>query len=176
MTKDKEIEIKLLFKNKKAIINKLNPEIKFQNKVNIHDIYFGFNKFDMSNTNKLVRIRKISKQKAELTFKGKAQDKKNIWHRTELNTDISSPEQMEKILLKLGLKKISEYKSVKEYWIYKEQKIVFAMFTAPAHLKFMEVEGESEKEIKKTVKRLSKNVKQVGEEIFKIFDKARKNK
>jgi len=176
MPKDKEIEIKLLFRNKKAIIDKLKPHVGFKSKINIHDRYYGYDSFDMSNVNNLVRIRTINKEKSELTFKGKAKDKKNIWHRTELNTQIKSPEKMEKILFNLGLNKISEYKSEKEFWNYKKQEIVFAKFTMPARLNFMEIEGNSEKEIKKTVEFLGNDVKEAGEEIFEVFDKARKNK
>lgn len=176
MRKNKEIEIKLLFKNKKSIINKLKPYAKFKDKINIHDRYYGYNNFDMSNTNNLVRIRTVNNEKSELTFKGKAKDKNNVWHRTELNSEIKSPEKIEEILLNLGLKKISEYKSKKEIWDYKKQEIVFAKFTVPARLNFMEIEGNSEKEIKNTVKFLGNNVKEAGEEIFKIFDKTRKNK
>ncbi len=174
MSKDKEIEIKLLFKNKKAIINKLKPHIKLKSKINIHDRYYGYDNFDMSNVNNLVRIRTINKKKSELTFKSKAKDMKNVWHRTELNTWIGSPEKMEKILLNLGLNKISEYKSEKEFWDYKKQEIVFAKFTIPARLNFMEIEGNSKKEIKKTVKLLGNNIKEVGEEIFEVFDRVRK--
>jgi len=78
MLKDKEIEIKLLSKNKKVIINNLKPHIKFKNKINVHDRYYGYNNFDMSNVNNLVRIRTINKEKSESTFKGKAKDRKNI--------------------------------------------------------------------------------------------------
>lgn len=176
MNKDKEIEIKLLFKNKKAIINKLKPQIRLKTKINIHDRYYGYDSFDMRNINNLVRIRTINKEKSELTFKSKAKGRKNIWHRTELNTQIESPEIMEKILLNLGLNKISEYKSRKEIWNYKKQEIVFAKFTAPARLSFMEIEGNSEKAIKKLVNSLGNKVKEAGEEIFEVFDKARKNK
>lgn len=174
MDKDKEIEIKLLFKDKETVVNKLKPSIKFKNKINIHDRYYGYDDFDMRNVNNLVRIRTVNREKSELTFKGEAKNKKNIWHRTELNTQIESPEKMEKILLNLGLNKVSEYKSEKELWDYKKQEILFVKFTVPAHLNFMEIEGNSEKEIKKTVELLGNTVKEVGEEIFEIFDKARK--
>ena len=170
MSKDKEIEIKLLFKNKKLVINKLKPQIKYKSKINIHDRYYGYDRFDMRNVNNLIRIRTINREKSELTFKGKAKDKRNVWHRTQLNTKIESPEKMEKILLNLVLNKISGYKSEKEFWNYKKQEIVFAKFIVPAQLNFMEIEGDSEKEIKKTVEFLGNNVKEVGEEIFEVFE------
>lgn len=175
--KRKEIEIKLLFRNKKSIISKLGKKMKLDKKLVISDKYYSNadNKADMSNKNNLIRIRNFD-NKVELTYKGKALDNKNIWHRTELTTEIKSPEIMEGILDNLGFKKISEYKSKKEYWHFDNLEIVFARFSLPASLEFMEIEGTSEKKIRKVVKQLGNNVKEVGEEIFKIFDNKRKTR
>jgi predicted adenylyl cyclase CyaB len=175
MQEKKEIEIKLLFRNKKSIITKLGKKMKLDKELTISDKYYSNsdNKADMSNKKKLIRIRNFD-NKVELTYKGNAFDNKNIWHRTELTTEIKSPEIMEKILDNLGFKKISEYKSKKEYWHFDNIEIVFAKFSQPAPLEFMEIEGTSEKKIKNVVKQLGNNVKEVGEEIFKIFDDKRK--
>ena len=127
----------------------------------------------MRNIHSLIRIRKINNNEAELTYKGKVKNKNNIWHRAELTTKILSPEIMDKILINLGFKKISEYKSQKEYWEFNNLEIVFNKFTKPAYLEFMEIEGDSEKKIKNIIKKLGKNVQKVGEEIFEIFDKKR---
>ena len=128
----------------------------------------------MKNSNQLIRIREIKGDKTELTFKGKAQDKNNVWHRKEINLKIDSVHNMEKILLNLGLKKISEYQSQKEYWKLGNLEIVFAHFTVPTELTFMEIEGPSEKEIRQVVEQLGDSVKEAGEEIFEIFDQIRK--
>ena len=174
MKKNKEIEIKLLFKNKKKIVSMLG--IEFQKKISLYDTYYGLKNSDMSNKHSLIRIREEKNGKAELTYKGKTRDKKNIWHRIELNTDIGSPEVMKKILNKLGFEQISEYKNEKEYYNYQGLEICFAKFTLPAKLSFMEIEDENEVKIRNLVTKLGNNVKEVGEEIFAVFDKARKKK
>ena len=176
MKKSKEIEIKLLFKNQKKIISMFGSSVKFQKRINLHDTYYGPKNSDMSNKHSLVRIREEKNGKAELTYKGKAKDKKNIWHRIELNTNIGSPEVMKKILNKLGFEQISEYKNEKEYYNYQGLEICFAKFTLPAKLTLMEIEGENETKIRSLVVKLGDNVKEVGEEIFAVFDKARKKK
>ena len=174
MKKNKEIEIKLLFKNKKKIVSMLGVES--QKKISLYDTYYGLKNSDMSNKHSLIRIREEKNGKAELTYKGKTRDKKNIWHRIELNTDIGSPEVMKKILNKLGFEQISEYKNEKEYYNYQGLEICFAKFTLPAKLSFMEIEDENEVKIRNLVTKLGNNVKEVGEEIFAVFDKARKKK
>jgi predicted adenylyl cyclase CyaB len=172
--KQKEIEIKLIFKNKNKIINKLKPEIKLERKISIYDKYFSKDFLDMKNTHNLIRIRKINNNNdAELTFKSKTKNQGNIWQRTELTTTIQSPEIMEKILTHLGFKKISEYKSQREYWKFQDLEIIFIKFTKPAFLEFMEIEGKPKK-ILEVIKKLGNNVKEVGEEIFEIFDLKRK--
>lgn len=176
----KEIEIKLLFNNKEEVISKLSldklsPEMKFERKLNIHDRYYSQGSSDMRNIHSLIRIREIQNSQAELTYKGKMKDKKNIWHRVELTTQIASPEIMDRILINLGFNRISEYKSEKEYWKFNGLEIIFAKFTIPAYLKFMEIEGTSEKKIRNIVKKLGNNVQEVGEEIFEVFDRKRKS-
>ena len=175
--KNKEIEIKLQFKNKKKIISILGKKIKFQKKLRVYDKYYNRNWSDMRNTHSLIRVRSIKNGNAELTYKGKAKDKNNIWHRVELTTSIISPKIMEKILNNMGFKKISECQSEREYWQLGSLEIVFIKFNLPTSLKIIEIEGISEKEIRDIVKKLSKYVKKVGEEIFSVFDKKReKNK
>lgn len=169
----KEIEIKLLFKNKREIVSKLGSKMKFKKKINIYDKYYNRGNFDMSNIHSLLRIREIKDGDTELTYKGRAQEKKNIWHRVELTTKITSSREMEEILRKIGFNKISEYKSEKEYWIFNDLEIIFAKFTSPAYLEFMEIEGKSERKIKNTIQRLKDNVQEVGEEIFEVFDRKR---
>jgi len=172
--KEKEIEIKLTFKNKEEVLSKLKTA-KFVKKVAIHDVYYGTGE-NMSNSNSLTRIRDIEGEEIELTFKSKAQDNNNVWHRVELTTIISSADTMGKILSHLNLNKISEYQNIKEYYDVDGLEIVFADFTLPAKLIFMEIEGESEEEIRKILSILGDSVKEAGEEIFDVFDKARAEK
>lgn len=171
---NKEIEIKLKFKNKTAIVKTLGSTAKFQNKKEIHDLYFGTKAKDMRNRNTLLRLRTIGRDFNELTLKGKSHGHGNIWHRVELTSQISSPLAIAKMLSFLGYQKISEYKSTREYWTYHGLKIDFIEFTKPAPLIFMEIEGPSNQAIKKTLAKLNGLVTEAGEEIFKIFDKKRK--
>lgn len=180
---NKEIEIKLLFKNKKELISALKPQIKFVKRLRIYDRYFSQKHNDMKNLHSLVRIREALEEKnaklicksTDLTYKGKAKNQNNVWHRLELTTKVESSNLMAKILTNIGLKKISEYKNEKEYWKLDGLEIVFANFTKPARLTFMEIEGTSEKKILDLIKRLGNKVQKVGEEIFEVFDKKRNN-
>jgi len=167
----KEIEIKLLFKNKKKIISLLLPEIKFEKKTKIKDRYYSQEHFDMRNIHELIRIREYSDRKAELTYKGRTKDSGHIWERKELTSRIESPEIIDEILLNLGFHKIREYFSKREYWHFNGIKITFSNFIKPKPLKFLEIEGNSKKKIKNVLKRLGDSVQEVGEEIFAIFDK-----
>ena len=171
--KNKEIEIKLQFKNKRKIISILGEKIKFQKKLEIYDEYYNRNWSDMRNTHDLIRVRSVKNGNAELTYKGKTKDKNNIWHRIELTTSIISPKIMKRILNNIGFKKISECQSKREYWRVGNLEIVFVKFNLPTSLKIMEIEGTSEKEIGNMVKKLSKYVRKVGEEVFSVFDKER---
>lgn len=169
----KELEIKLLFKNKKKIISKLGRGMKFKKKADIYDRYYNKKHSNMKNIHSLIRIREITHSGAELTYKGKTKDKNNIWHRVELTTQIFSPEIIDKILISLGFNKISEYKSKREYWKFNGLEIIFIKFISPTPLEFMEIEGNSEKKIRNTIKKLGNDVEEVGEEIFEIFDQKR---
>ena len=170
---EKEIEIKLSFKDKNLVIDKLGPGAKFIKTINVHDIYYGFNDTKMKNIHDILRLR-IKEGDSELTYKSKVEDSANVWHRTEISTSIGSPESLNKILTNLGIKKLYEYLSQKEYWLSENCEIVFAKFELPAHLEFMEIEGESEDEIRKIVTSLGDSVEEVGEDFFKIFDDVRK--
>jgi len=172
----REVEVKLLFKDKKGIISKLGQEMKFKKRANIYDRYYGQKNLDMYNIHPLIRIRNINNKETELTYKGAVKDKNNIWHREELTIKIASPKIISKILMKLGFKEISEYRSKREYWKYNGLEIIFTKFTSPSCLEFVEIEGSSEKKIKNTIQKLGNNVKEVGEEIFEIFDKKRSKK
>ena len=171
--KNKEIEIKLSFKNKKDVLAKLGKKAEFVKKVNVHDIYYGLEDTQMKNSKNIIRVREIKNGKSELTFKSKVEDKNNIWHRIELTTEISSAQTLDKIFSHIGVKKIYEYESEKEYYNFLGMEIVFAKFTLPTLLEFMEIEGDLETDIRRVVNKLGSSVQEVGEGFFNIFDKAR---
>lgn len=170
----REIEIKLLFKDKQEVLSKISPAPKFIKKISIYDVYYSKGN-EMKNTNEFFRVREIDNKKVELTFKGKAKDNNNVWYRDEITTKISSVKEADKTLTKQGFKKVSEYKSEKEYYKSDGVEITFAKFIVPASLEFMEIEGESEEKIRDIVKGLGDSVKEAGEEIFRVFDERRDN-
>lgn len=172
---NKETEIKLLFKNKKEVIGKLSPGIKFSKKVNVVDRYYGRDKDSIRNKNSFVRIREINGN-IELTYKGRAGNRNDIIRRTEIIVKISSAELMKKILREFGYNKISIHQSEKEYWYLGDIEIVFVEFIKPAHLRFMEIEARSSAKIQKIVKKLSGCVSEIKESIFDRFDRANRKR
>jgi len=85
--KTKEIELKLLFKNKGLIIKKLMPDIKFVEKVKVLDNYYGKKEFSIRDKNDLVRIRIINND-TELTYKSRKRNKGRIIKKSELTIKI----------------------------------------------------------------------------------------
>lgn len=169
---NQEIEVKATFQDQQAVINILGTQLTFNKSVSITDTYFS-SENSMSNANNLVRIREINDNKVELTFKGKTIDTDNIWQRTEITTLVDSAANAKAILLQLGLKVVSEYQNTKEYYDYNGLEIVFAKFTLPAKLDFMEIEGDTTTAVTELVQMLGKSITVVGEEIFKVFDQVR---
>jgi len=164
-----ETEIKLKYEDRKKVISKLKIlGSKFREKFVLEDTYFAQGHTDMSNVNDLLRIRKKNAN-AELTYKGKCKDKKNVWHRVELSTDIKDPKVFAEILANLKFNKISENNSNREVWTLNKLELVFIDFTHPKKLSLLELEGPEE-EIHSLVKQLEDVTVPVGEEQFKSFD------
>lgn len=171
----KEIEIKLAIRNKERVLSLLKSKGEFIKQISINDTYYGLEDTKMRNTKKIIRIREKNKNDVELTYKSKAHDNNNVWHRTELTVKVSSAHLMDKILSHIGIKGIYKYKSKKEYWKLDNLEVVIAQFTEPAFLEFMEIEGKSEKDIKRLISKFGNNVTEVGEYFFKVFDNTRTN-
>jgi len=170
----KEIEIKLIYKNKEAVIAKLKElGAVFREKYILEDYYFSLTGKDMSNTNDLLRVRKKGDKK-ELTFKGKCETTGNIWERIELNTDISNPEAVLQMFEHLKLNKLSTNKSLREFWDIDDVELVFSDITYPAKINFLEIEGPSKERVQEVLDQLGDLVKEAGEEIFHKLDEARK--
>ena len=169
----KEIEVKLTYKNKEKVIEKLK-EIGacFREKYDLEDHYYSLTRKNMSNTNELLRVRKKGSKK-ELTFKGKCETEGNIWERVELNTDIGDIETMLKIFEHLKLNKLSNNKSTREYWDIEDVEIAFIDIIHPLSIKFIEIEGPTKEKVERVLKLLGNTVKEAGEEIFKKLDELR---
>ena len=167
----KEIEIKLSYKDKNKVISKLKEiGAKKRDTVVIEDTYYSLDSTEMSNVNNLLRIREKTGKKPELTFKGNCIEDNGIWERTEINVDLSSAENMKKIIESLKFNFIKCNKTVREYWDYKNVELVFMDFVKPKKLELIEIESEDKSAIEDLTNQLGDEVKIVGEEIFKIFD------
>lgn len=169
---DREIEIKLTYKNKEKVLEKLKKiSGKFKEKYILEDIYFTRYNETLSNPNELLRIRSKN-NKYELTFKGKNKENKDkILNRIELNVGISDPKNMIQIIEALGFNEISRKKSEREIWIIKEIELVFMKFLGKEIVELLEVEGPSEKSVMDIVSKLGDSVQPVGEEILKTQPK-----
>jgi len=167
----REVEVKLNYKDKNLVVSRLKSlGAQLKEKYELLDAYYSNAHHDMSNTHELLRIRK-KKGKAELTFKGKCKDQRGIWERVELTTSITNPEVMHEILTRLGFKKITENKSIREEWTLNQTKITFIHFTHPAELKLLEIESPQPREIQKITEQLQELTSPAGEETFqKKFD------
>ncbi len=168
---EKEIEIKLTYKNEKEIENKLTEMNMVMEKVtDLEDRYYSQHGESMENTNELVRIRKEGNN-VELTYKGKCRDEENVWTREEINVAIGDIEAMHKILLKSGFKMIKENVSKRKYWRIGNTKVIFIKYSKPTNLEMIEIESYDKKNIKEIMDNLKGLVFEAGEQLFRIFDK-----
>lgn len=166
--KNKEIEIKLKYKDKeeiKRILKKIGA--KFKEEYILQDTYFSF-QGDMANAISFLRLREKGNEK-ELTFKGKKEEENHVWKRTEINTKIYDLNKISEIILNLGLNKIKENKSKREIFILGNLEIVFIDFIKPVKMSIIELE-RNEKDIERTMKQINHVVERIGEEAFKGFD------
>ncbi|MBU7019103.1 MAG: class IV adenylate cyclase [Theionarchaea archaeon] len=171
----REIEIKLEYDDREEVISRLE-EMKAEKKevIELKDTYYSSQK-DMKNIHDLLRIRKKNGD-VELTYKGKCLDKNNVWERVELSVRVDNSETMEKILLNMGLHKISENMSRREIWKYETSEIMFIDFIYPEELRLVEVESDSYESVRSILDRLSDVVTEVGEDLFRKFDDSKNKK
>lgn len=172
---NKEIEVKLKYKNRKSVINRLKTlgAEKIED-ISLIDRYYGLGHSDMSNKNNIVRIR-TKNNDSELTFKGNTKNMNNVWERTELTVAIDDPEVMEQILLLSGFNKIKINKSEREIWRIGQVHIEFIDFIIPEKLQLIEIEAKDTRTVDSVVEKLGKLVSRVGEESFNKFDAKREN-
>lgn len=162
-----ETEVKLQYNNKKAIIQLLkNNRFNLIKKIKIKDSYFGQGHSLMSDVNQLYRIRETNERLFEFTYKNKISEKDKITKRQEINVSIDKPVAMHKILLSLGCRLIKENYSEKEIWEKDNIRLEFIKNKKPQKIKFIEIEGISNKAISKLINLLGAYVKPVGEKIF----------
>jgi predicted adenylyl cyclase CyaB len=173
---NKEIEVKLKYKNKDEIIKIMHQQGASKiSDIHITDEYFGAPGSTMSNTNSLTRVR-IKNSESVLTFKEDCKNKENIWERVELSVKIDNPENMKIILNRIGLEKISENESSREIWQFNGCELTFINYTKPNKISMIEIEGPSHDAVNCAISKLGSLVEKIGEEAFAKFEKNKKKK
>lgn len=170
MKKDKEIEIKLKYSDRKLLTNKIK-ELggKKISEYNLVDEYFGFSGSTMSNSNYILRIR-CKGSTCEFTFKGKCKDCNNVWERQEITSEVSNAFAAKKILEGIGLKSIRKNESRREMWQLKSCELVLIDFISPEKFSIAEIEGKNELLIRAAVSELGLLVEETGENVFLKLD------
>ena len=147
-----------------------DSDAEFKGEEKKHDTYYGNSDLDGA----FVRIR-ISDGKEEVTFKGRAEKDGELFRRIELNGTVNDPQKkLKEVLLGLGLKKLSENKSVRKYWELDGVEIVVSRFTYPAKLDYIEFEREgiTKEWVKEKFPKISEVAKPVDDTTFVEFDKS----
>src|SRR3989344_184689 len=120
----KEIEIKLKYSDEKELKKRLaDLKAEFTEKYEVIDCYYANAGKTMKTAENLLRIR-TKKEDSEFTFKGKRETDSDVWERVEINVPIQSPDNMKKILDKIGFKLTRKNRTVREYFLINDAEIV----------------------------------------------------
>lgn len=166
-----EIEIKLTYSNRDEITEWLTSNgYIFSKQKEIQDIYFGTAKQQMTNIDRLYRIRNVVGVFQELTLKDSKKEANGIWSRREINVTINDSDEMQTILESLGCVKIKENFSVREIWTKQDIEFAFIDFSKPAELHIAEIEGPDMNTVQKEVSSIGNIVSAAPVDIFSVFD------
>lgn len=167
-----EIEVKLTYKNREAIITWLKENnFKLVKNKEIKDSYFRLGNESMTDINSFYRIREIVGVFTELTLKDNFQEKNGIKTRREINVMIDDPENMKLIFTSLGCNLFKEHHSKREIWENGEVSFEFIDYHKPAELSLIEIEGPNSGAIQILIDSLGEKVKVADEDLFSVFDK-----
>jgi predicted adenylyl cyclase CyaB len=167
----KEIEAKLTYTDRGKLTQRLSElGCTKRESVSLADTYYSPDGDRMDNVKTILRIREISGKPTELTYKGPCPKDKTVWERTEITTEISSPQEMREILDNLELNLVKSNETAREYWILGDLELVFMDFIKPQKLEIIEIEGPTKEKVEWLVEELGALVEVVGEEVFKSFD------
>ena len=152
----------------------MNSGALFLRKREVRDIYFGSGKMDDA----VIRVR-VKDGKVKMHLKGSVKRDKGVFTRleTSLIAEDANLDEIIEILRELGLKKISENRSVKEYWELGDIEVSISDLYYPAKLTYIEFEGRNldDKVVSKKLKPIFRFVRPIKEEDFKVFDEVNKN-
>ena len=167
----KEIEIKLKYIDENLFRDRLrNLKAKFVDKYEIIDCYYAKNGETMKTADNLLRIR-TKKAVSELTFKGRRETDGDVWERVEINVPIENPENMEKILDKIGFKLIRKNKTIREYFLLGDAEIALVIIIEPVKLEFVEIEGKTKENVERVAKLFEEVLEPIGKDYFSALDK-----
>lgn len=168
----KEIEIKLKYKDEKALRSKLAAlKSTHTETYEVSDIYYAKEGENIKNAENLLRIR-TKKGVSEITLKGKIEKTGNIWERVEINVPIGEPEKMKLILEHLGLKCIFKNRAIREYWDVNGTELGIMKIFEPAKVEFVEIEGKTKEAVEKATKLFEGVLEPIGKDHFKKLDEA----
>lgn len=134
---EREIKIKLLSPSLDTLLEKFKSKYTFIGEEKQRDIYYNSPIRDFRISDEALRIRQTN-DKVELTYKGpklSSQSKSRI----EINVEISSLEDMDTILQKLGFKKVMELE--KRRWNFKVDSYTVSLDSVKDLGEFIEIEG-----------------------------------
>lgn len=134
---EREVKIKLFSPPLSVLLTKLKNKYTFLGEEIQKDIYYNSPVRDFRQTDEALRIRK-SNGKVELTYKGpkiSSQSKSRL----EINVEISSLEDMDRILQNLGFKKVIELEKTR--WNFKVNNYTISLDSVKGLGDFLEIEG-----------------------------------
>ncbi len=169
--KIKEIEIKLKVNNEKLFRDKLRElNSKFLDKYEITDCYYTMNGETLEATESFLRIR-TKKEKSELTFKSGRDTKGKVSERTEINVSIENPENMFRILEKLGFNLIRKNRTIREYFLIDNAELVIVNIIEPINLEFVEIEAKTKAKVEAVSKLFGKILEPIDSDYFAVLDR-----
>lgn len=164
-----EIEVKILEINEKEIREKLQK--KGAKKIfegEIHAKSFDYPDKRLKNSGIFLRVRKIG-DKVELCCKEKIESD-SFKKRKETDIEVGNFEDVITIFTKLGLQQTLKYKKHRES--YKLNNTRFEIDNFPGMPTYLEIEAETEEDIKKAVKMLGYTMKQTtSDSLNKLMEK-----
>jgi len=127
MADNVEIELKLPLHNAKELMASLNGRAKFEYEASQHDAYYNAPHRDFladkDNVNEWLRIR-LAGDRAQVNYKDfQPHDSKTKTHCIEHEADVSSAEQLTRILAALDFVKLVDVKKTRRVWMYKDVEV-----------------------------------------------------
>ncbi|BCU70565.1 class IV adenylate cyclase [Stygiolobus caldivivus] len=164
---EREVKIKLFSPSLETLLTEFKSKYTFINEENQKDIYYNSPVRDFRFTDEALRIRK-NNNRIELTYKGPKLSSQSK-SRLEINVQVSSLEDMDTILQKLGFKKVIELEKTR--WNFKVSSYTISLDNVKGLGNFLEIEGidVDEKELLDFVSSFIRENQIKGEQTLKSY-------